>query len=60
MKAYKCDRCGQLFENKASYEKYVIKNHIYNGFFDLCEECQNELEEWMDKFNKNINGESEE
>ena len=58
MKAYKCDRCGQLFESKARW-RYLITNNVNNGYFDLCEDCQNELNKWVDKFKENINGESE-
>ena len=59
MKAYKCDRCGKLFESKASYQKYLITTISHTAYSDLCKECQNELDKWMDLFKENINEESE-
>lgn len=51
MKAYKCDRCGLLFEDKVKYQKYSIANSITrNHYYDLCFDCSIGLEKWMDKF----------
>ena len=50
MRAYKCDRCGQLFENK---NLKGIKFHITTdlcstgGGLDLCNDCSKELQKWM-------------
>lgn len=53
MTKYYCDRCGQLCEHsKKEHKKY----EIYRGGavfpMDLCNECQEELNNWMD--NKEI------
>lgn len=60
--AYKCDRCGKLYEAKErtlDFKEYtVLKPHIINyeagnpGTYlshvaDLCPKCQKQLEEWM-------------
>lgn len=45
-KAYKCDRCGKLFERTKSTERfYVITNRERK---DLCPECQKMLDNFMD------------
>ena len=59
MKAYKCDRCGRVFESEVENEKYLITTYDYDSYFILCEDCQNELEKWMDLFKENITEESE-
>lgn len=62
-KAYKCDRCGKLYESKERTlefkEHAVLKPHIINyekignpdtylsHVADLCLECQKQLEIWM-------------
>ena len=71
--AYKCDRCGKLYEAKertlASKKYSILKPHIINyevsnpGTYlchvaDLCPECQSELEEWM-RFEKPKEDENE-
>lgn len=60
--AYKCDRCGKLYEAKErtleSKNYSVLKPHTMNYILsnsstylryvaDICPECQSELEEWM-------------
>ena len=54
MKAYKCDRCGKLFEK---YEGQGTRK-FYNittdpcsiGYcLDLCFKCNDELQEWVRK-----------
>ena len=45
-KAYKCDRCGKLFE------RYTIKPkdmHLYCDCkcLDLCKECRDDLKSWF-------------
>lgn len=65
--AYKCDRCGKLYEAKErtleSKNYSVLKPHIINyeisnpGTYlchvaDLCPECQSKLELWMSLFKK--------
>ncbi len=61
-KAYKCDRCGKLYEAKERTlefkEHVVLKPHSINyevanpGTYlcyvaDLCPECQKQFEMWM-------------
>lgn len=64
MKAYKCDRCGVLFEdyiNRKSREIYnITENPNMTGrCLDLCKTCSDELQEWVGAFIK-IKAESEE
>lgn len=55
MKAYKCDRCGKLFEKyegQGTRMFYAITTDLCssgNGL-DLCPKCNDELQEWVDKF----------
>ena len=63
MRAFKCDRCGMLFEdyiNRKSAEIYnITTNPCMTGYcLDLCKICSDELQEWVDAFNK-IKAESE-
>ena len=52
MKAYKCDRCGKLFEKY----KYQGTSNFFNitlnpctsgNLLDLCPNCNAELQEWV-------------
>lgn len=47
-----CDRCGQFCEKK--YDKYAIRETESHSlcYLDLCDECQKELDNWMN--NKEI------
>ena len=47
VKAYKCDKCGKLFEKLPRRIILVKAPLIGSGTFDLCEDCQNALEEFM-------------
>jgi len=54
MKAFKCDRCGKLYElTSEQAEKrtrgvnYGIYNSLNNYYLDLCNKCFYELQEWM-------------
>lgn len=49
-KAYKCDRCGKLFEpyKKNSNSLHVTRNpNFSNDCLDLCPKCNTELQEWV-------------
>ncbi len=55
--AKKCDRCGKLFEPYMDDEKHIrlgvmAKNIDFGqyslGSYDLCEECKNSLNDWLD------------
>ena len=57
--ASKCDRCGLLYEQlKAVPNLRLI--HYYHPFgderYDLCPECQKELEEWIKAKQKKLRG----
>lgn len=63
MRAYKCDRCGVLFEDYVSRKSAEIYNITTNPnmtgrCLDLCKTCSDELQEWVDAFVK-IKAESE-
>ena len=52
MKAYKCDRCGKLFEkykNQGTSEFFNITRNpcITGNCLDLCPNCNAELQEWV-------------
>lgn len=51
MNAYKCDRCGALYERATVPDITVMKyNHGYgNERKDLCPNCQAALEQWLNK-----------
>ena len=50
MKACKCDRCGKFYlpdyQNTFAVDKWNGSNWEH---LDLCNDCQGELEEWVDK-----------
>lgn len=51
-KAYKCDRCGELFESykfqKTSEFFNITRNPCMSGnCLDLCPKCNAELQEWV-------------
>lgn len=54
MEAYKCDRCGKLYElspkqtvMRRNGVNYGVYNSLNNYHLDLCEKCFYELQEWM-------------
>lgn len=47
MNAYKCDRCGKLYEKEARSILYVKRITTGNGQWqDLCPECTKSLDKW--------------
>lgn len=46
MKAFKCDRCGNLYENYSEKAKpfYITTSYCT---LDLCPECNKELKDWF-------------
>lgn len=48
MKAYKCDRCGVLFERKVKNQKYLATTMMRSGYLDLCEDCQRKFDKWFE------------
>lgn len=57
MRAFKCDRCGALYEdylNRKSAEIYHITTtpNMTGGCLDLCKTCSDKLQKWVDGFVK--------
>lgn len=50
-KAFKCDRCGDLYEPyEAIPNQFYITQRSFNATaWDLCENCSQELQKWMKK-----------
>ena len=62
MKAYKCDRCGKLFEGYEGQGTRMFYTIITDpcstgSCLDLCFECNNELREWIRKVESEDNEE---
>lgn len=54
-RAVQCDRCGKFFAYMKGIKKYRIRDMDYpskNDELDLCQDCYNELTEWLYKFKK--------
>lgn len=54
-RALQCDRCGKFFAYMDGIKQYRIRdmNHLSkNNELDLCQDCYNELTEWLYKFKK--------
>lgn len=54
MRAYKCDRCGKLFEEykgqgTADFFNISRNPHMSDNCLDLCPNCNAELQEWVAK-----------
>ena len=54
MKAFKCDRCGSLFESEERKEifnnyptLYIVDENDTSQLVDLCKNCATELKEWL-------------
>lgn len=47
MNAKRCDRCGKFFV-EGYRGKYKLIVHLCN-IVDLCDDCMNDLEEWMNE-----------
>lgn len=51
MKAYKCDRCGNLYERKVKPNITIYKYVPFcDTRLDLCHKCQDTLENWLNEF----------
>ena len=62
MRAYKCDRCGKLFERYEGQGTGMFYNittdPCRSGFcLDLCFECNDELQKWISKVESNLESE---
>ena len=47
MKVTRCDRCGSIFENSTYTTIRVIKSINNQRDYDLCENCEKNLEEFL-------------
>ena len=55
MAAYKCDRCGALYERETDRRFIEITHdlHPYPSIvLKLCDKCQNELLIWLEPYTK--------
>lgn len=58
MNAFKCDRCGKLFEDyserkfEGNYRIIPNKNGGFARQLDLCKNCNDELQDWANAFKK--------
>ena len=49
MRAYKCDACGEFYQEYKS--RYIVRaNYGFNKTFDLCQACDNKI---LDIFENN-------
>ena len=57
MKAKQCDRCKKFYstgeEKKYKLVKVTNTTSRYTRSVDLCPKCENELQEWFKKGEKN-------
>lgn len=51
MKAYKCDRCGKLYEpyDFVNNGFHIVQQRHNGTAWDLCFDCHEELQEWMNQ-----------
>ena len=53
MIAKECDRCGQLYRKPKKWPDFQVHWQHHEGgqkkgkWFDLCPDCQRELEDWL-------------
>lgn len=63
MNAFKCDRCGKLFERYLEMDSDKICRIVPNTsttrihYLDLCKDCNDELQDWVNAFKKKEEGE---
>ena len=52
MDAYKCDRCGRYYDENRPWSKETLylKRHKDGGILDLCENCNDSLTKWFNKY----------
>lgn len=55
--AYKCDRCGRMFEARGFINYITVVPTSRNGYTllekasgDMCDECSESFEEWWNEF----------
>ena len=47
MKVTRCDRCGSIFEDSTYVTLKVIKSNNNQRDYDLCKECEGNLEYFL-------------
>lgn len=47
MNAKKCDRCGKFYDYAPNKFAAIQRDTFCNIEYDLCEECQNDLKQFM-------------
>ena len=56
MGAYKCDRCGALYEREYTHRRCIEITHDLHPYetviLKLCDKCQNELLSWLEPYTK--------
>lgn len=50
-KSFKCDICGEFYEDNNEFHKYYIIDSISETNLDLCDSCRNKIESIIE--NKN-------
>lgn len=57
MELIRCDRCGRMYDRRRT--TISTWENIDIGFaqlkFDICDECNKELEKWVNEFKENRN-----
>lgn len=52
--AFKCDRCGELYERKFGTRRYIEITHDLHPYetyiLKLCNNCQKELIDWLGNY----------
>ena len=52
--AYKCDRCGSLYEKEVTSRRYIEITHDLHPYdeyrLQLCDNCQAELLKWLNPY----------
>ena len=51
-----CDKCGEEIRGNSQDFRYSVKVYEQDMFprgIDLCDNCRNAFEDWMDKFLEN-------
>lgn len=51
-RAYKCDRCGKLYENNDIRRDDLVLTTLgltyQHKIYELCPDCRQELQDWFD------------
>lgn len=51
--AKECDRCGELYKDKALFSNYIVEYKCLNKHtYDLCPSCYKSFDQWFNKYRK--------